>query len=333
MPGLTDWWDVFRCGTHIDHSGVQRTISAVDIDRAIAAYEPGSAPLVVGHPKLNAPAYGWVAEFRRLGDLVQAKASQVAPEFAEAVKAGRWKKRSIAFGPDMTFRHVGFLGAAAPAVKGLRDIVFADKEAFMEIETAADAAPQDVTNQETAPQEAAAPAAAAAEAAAVKAEAGDGDQVDEQEKNDLKKELKDVKSQLLKVIKAYEAERAKNRRAEFAAYVGGLVTEGRLRGEAQNKVIEFMDALQTSAGDGAEFAEGDSDNLKRFKTLLNEILTPRVEFAEVATQAALAPAAGSGSAENIAREIRSLRAKLAAEGVTVNASQAMAQILGGKHDE
>lgn len=321
MPGLTDWWDVFRCGTHTDHSGIQRTISAADIDRAIAAYEPGSAPLVVGHPRLSAPAYGWVAEFRRLGDLVQAKASQVAPEFAEAVRAGRWKKRSIAFGPDMTFRHVGFLGAAAPAIKGLRDIVFADEEAFMEIENVEGQQPQ-------------------AETAAVQAEPAAAEQKDGREEaqedtsqlNALQSELKDVKSQLLRVIEAYESERAKNRRAEFAAYVGGLVNEGRLHREAQSQVIEFMDALQASAGGGAEFAEGDSDNLKRFKTLLNEILIPRVEFAEVATPAALAPAAGSGSAEDIAREIRSLRSRLAKEGVTVNASQAMAQILGGRHD-
>ena len=190
--------------------------------------------------------------------------------------------------------------------------------------------------------------------------------------DELKKEIQDTKyrlnkylknceaqqSNLLKVIKAYKAERDKNHRFEFAAYTGGLVNEGRLPREKQSQVIEFMETLQASQDAGAEFAEEDPDslerfmktlqdsqeagvafaeaepnNLKRFKTLLNAILPPRVEFAEVATQDALSPLAGNnGSAEDIAREIRSLRSKLAKEGTTLNASQIMNQISGGRHD-
>ncbi|MBQ7569137.1 hypothetical protein IJT17_10105 [bacterium] len=311
MPGLSDWFDVFRCGTHTDHSGTQRTISAADIDRAIAAYEPGSAPLVVGHPKLNAPAYGWVESFRRLGDLVQARAVQVAPEFADAVRAGRWKKRSIAFGPDMHFRHVGFLGAAAPAVKGLRDIEFADEEAFMEIETVTDGQPEAVP----------VPAQPEAVPDSPKEKQDSGDLI-----SALQSELADLKHKLLKTIEAYEAEHTKNVKTEFAAFADGLIADGRLRGDAKGKVIEFMDALRTSQG--AEFADADSGVLNGFKTLLNDILTPRVEFAEVATKAVLAPAADSGDAKDLAKEIRSYRAQLAAQGTAVSASQAMAHISG-----
>lgn len=115
MPGLNDWFDVFRCGTHLDHSGTLRTISESDVDRAIAAYTPDSAPVVIGHPTLNAPAWEWVSGFRRQGRVLQARCSKVADEFAAAVQRGLYKNRSIAFNSDGSFRHVGFLGAAAPA--------------------------------------------------------------------------------------------------------------------------------------------------------------------------------------------------------------------------
>ena len=323
MPGLNDWFDVFRCGTHIDHSGTQRTISAADIDRAIAAYEPGSAPLVVGHPRLNAPAYGWVEAFRRVGDLVQARAMQVAPEFAAAVEAGRWKKRSIAFGPDLRFRHIGFLGAAAPAIKGLRDIEFADKEAFMEVETVTAEAGQPEAAPVSVQPEAAVPAETA------ESEEPDERQDDSRQLSALQSELADVKNKLLKAIEAYEAEHRKNKLAEFAAYADGLVSAGRLHSGAKGKVVEFMDALNSSQG--AEFADAETGVLNSFKTLLNDILLPRVEFAEVAVPSAVSPVTGNSTAKDMAEFIRNCRNELAAKGATLSASQAMQRINGGNH--
>ena len=64
-----------------------------------------------------------------------AKAKQVVPEFTEALKNGLYKKRSISLDKDGKLRHVGFLGAAAPAVKGLADIQFnADETDSIEFE-------------------------------------------------------------------------------------------------------------------------------------------------------------------------------------------------------
>ena len=44
--------------------------------------------------------------------------------FFHALKEGRYKKRSISLTPEGKLRHIGFLGAAKPAVKGLADIQF-----------------------------------------------------------------------------------------------------------------------------------------------------------------------------------------------------------------
>lgn len=131
--------EVFRAGTFTPMNGAPITFSVGDL-RAIAdAYDPETAPapVVVGHPDTDAPAYGWISKFhfddeagRLLADL-----DEIEPQFAELVKGGRFKKVSMAFfSPSQSHnpvpgtwypKHVGFLGAAAPAVSGLRNAKFA----------------------------------------------------------------------------------------------------------------------------------------------------------------------------------------------------------------
>lgn len=127
------WIEIFRAGTHTDSAGNTRTWTEADLDNIVNKYAPSrhEAPVVVGHPKDNSPAFGWVEGLKRSGKVLLAKLKQVPPEFEEAVHEGRYKKRSMALYPDMTLRHVGFLGGQPPAVKGLADIEFkADEEAI-----------------------------------------------------------------------------------------------------------------------------------------------------------------------------------------------------------
>jgi len=127
------WIEVFRAGRQTDSAGNTRDWTEQDLDTIVARYNPAvhEAPVTVGHPTDNAPAFGWVEALKREGKLLLAKFRQVMPEFEEGVKAGRWKKRSISLYPDLTLRHVGFLGAMPPAVKGLADIAFrADDQAI-----------------------------------------------------------------------------------------------------------------------------------------------------------------------------------------------------------
>ena len=124
------WIETFKTGTHTDNQGQNRTVTAADLDRMVTNYNSAhhEAPLVIGHPKNNAPAYGWVEALKRIGKTLYFKARQVVPEFAEMVKSGLFKKRSVSIYPDGTLKHIGFLGAMPPAVKGLRDIAdFSDE--------------------------------------------------------------------------------------------------------------------------------------------------------------------------------------------------------------
>lgn len=127
----------FRPGRHVAMSGQAIEFSAEDLAAAAAAYDPATwpAPIVVGHPTLDAPAYGWVGSIEDRDGELYATASQVEPQFAELVKAGRYKKVSAAWftpghpnnpAPGRYYlKHLGFLGAAAPAVAGLKSVTFA----------------------------------------------------------------------------------------------------------------------------------------------------------------------------------------------------------------
>jgi hypothetical protein len=136
--------EVFRPGTFTPMEGVAQTYSAADL-RAIADaydFETAPAPIVVGHPTTDAPAYGWVASFEYDGtkDRLFANLVDIDPAFSTAVKAGRYKKVSACFFPPTAAanpvpgtwypKHIGFLGGAAPAVAGLKNVAFAqDAEA------------------------------------------------------------------------------------------------------------------------------------------------------------------------------------------------------------
>lgn len=120
-------FEIFRTGTHTSLNGQTKDFSETDLDTIASSYDPQQheAPIVIGHPETNAPAYGWIEKIKRVGDRLIAFPKQVSSEFSELVKTGAFKKRSISITPDLQLNHVGFLGAAAPAVKGLKDVEFA----------------------------------------------------------------------------------------------------------------------------------------------------------------------------------------------------------------
>lgn len=114
--------EVLRPGAHTAMDGVVHTITEDDVAALAGGYIEGSAPLVVGHPEINDPAYGWVKGLRVGNDgVLRATCDQVDPAFAAIVNAGRYRNVSVKLSPDYRrLIHVGFLGAAPPAVKGLK---------------------------------------------------------------------------------------------------------------------------------------------------------------------------------------------------------------------
>ena len=144
FKGFDDWIEIFRGGRQTDSQGRGHDGDEI-IDKALASFNVNEhePPLTVGHPENNSPAYGWVEGLKSIvkdgAKVLMAKFRQVAPDFEDLVKQGLFKKRSASFYPDGRLRHVGFLGAAPPAVKGLADMEFAEKGESISFVTGDDA--------------------------------------------------------------------------------------------------------------------------------------------------------------------------------------------------
>jgi len=132
---------IFRVGKHTAMNGVSYDFTESMLRDAVAAYDPAlhEAPLVVGHPKTDDPAYGWVKSLHFADDgRLEIEPCETDAAFMELVNEGRFKKISASwYLPDapsnpkpgsLYIRHVGFLGAQPPAVKGLKSASFADSE-------------------------------------------------------------------------------------------------------------------------------------------------------------------------------------------------------------
>jgi hypothetical protein len=130
-------FQIFKAGNHTTMSGQFLTFTESDLRQIAAAYAwqkaTAPAPLVLGHPADNLPSYGEVAAVIAEGDMLFADAS-VSPGLIRAVQQGAYKKISAAFyspvSPDnpmpgvWSLRHIGFLGAQPPAVKGMASLEF-----------------------------------------------------------------------------------------------------------------------------------------------------------------------------------------------------------------
>lgn len=264
-------YEIFRAGTRTDANGNTVTITHADLAAAAQAYDPKvhEAPIVVGHPKADAPAYGWVKSLGVQNGVLTADFAQVDEGFADLVKAGRYKKVSASFYPPTspnnpkpgvwTLRHVGFLGAQPPAVKGLSPVSFAEGEVYVEFAEEpeeigllrrllsmaglkpaefAESPLENHENKETdmSLEEQLAAEKAAREAAEKKAAESEAE---------LKK-LQDEQNQALR-------EGAHGQNAEFAE---GLVKEGRLKPADKDLVVKVLDFAEYPDDVTADFGEG-----------------------------------------------------------------------------
>jgi hypothetical protein len=130
--------EVFRAGSFVDMHGTKQTVTVQNLQSIAMAYDAENhpAPVVLGHPSTDAPAYGWVESLFVEGGILKANLRETAVEFADWVKQGLYKKVSISlFMPGGTnnpkpenfyLKHVGFLGATAPAVPGLKPVKFSE---------------------------------------------------------------------------------------------------------------------------------------------------------------------------------------------------------------
>lgn len=302
-------------------SGAVLEFSAADLAATAAAYDPTKheAPIVVGHPKIDGPAYGWVKSLHAVPDL-EAEPHQVDAAFAEMVTAGRFKKVSASFFPPdhpsnpvpgvWYLRHIGFLGAQPPAVKGLRTPSFgAADDGIVEFgdwddetnaglwrrlrdwilakfgQDEADRAipPYEVGSLERSAAQPEADRAAISLAPAFADPSTEEAQVTPAEKAALEAENAQLKQQLDAVTARDKAAAATTRHAAHAAFAETLAAEGKLLPAQAEIAIAMLDFA--ASGEAVEFGEGDQKKplAEAFKDFLGG-LPKQVDFGEHATR-------------------------------------------------
>lgn len=310
--------EIFRAGRHTAMSGAVLEFSEADLAATAAAYDPAlhEAPLVVGHPRHDAPAYGWVKSLSA-GAGLEAEPHQVDPAFAEMVARGAFKKISASFySPDSpgnpvpgvySLRHVGFLGAQPPAVKGLRSPEFADGEAgivefsdWSDVQNASlwrrmrewligrfgvDEADKTIPSYAVETLEAEARQEDADETASATPAFSETKQetpaVTPEEKAAIEAENARLKQQLADAEAREKAAKAAAAQTENAAFAESLVSAGRLLPVQKDFVVSFMASVAEVGV--VEFGEGDAKQskpaLQSFKDFLGA-LPVAVDFGE-----------------------------------------------------
>lgn len=330
-PAPLDQVEIFRPGRHMAMSGEVVEFTAADVAAIAAVYDPAvhEAPHVVGHPTTDGPAYGWVQALsvNEAGRLCVASSRQVEAQFAELVSAGRFKKRSASFYPPSHpnnptpggyyLKHVGWLGAQAPAIKGLADNFSAAEEGLLEfagwddevnagmwrrlrewvigqfgLDAADKAVPawdvdtlqREAMRPDPEPHPATHPITAYAEGAPAVTTATTA--ADQAALTARAADL-DAREAALRTQESAQSALIKQARsAGIAAFAEGLVSQGRLLPAERPRIVAFMEGLPDDA-EVVEFADGDqtkpvkSKALEVFQGFLKG-LPPRVEFAELA---------------------------------------------------
>lgn len=276
---------IFKAGTHRTMDGRPLAFSEADIAAIAAAYDPAAheAPVVIGHPKTDDPAMGWVSGLNQNGPLLTAEFRQLDPAFAEAVNAGRFRHVSAAFYPPDSprnpkpgvyyLRHVGVLGAMPPAVKGLGPLAFAEDDTVFVAFGEDDAPP-------------ATPTAIPESGNREPDNSINGENMDRHNENAamenaaLKRELEELKTRM-------REQETMRRHADNAAFAEGLVEAGKLAPADRAVVVATLDALSAPLADGGSilFSEGENQTplAESFRSFLSSA-EPSVMFGEFAVQ-------------------------------------------------
>lgn len=310
-------------------SGEVVEFTEADLEASARAYDPTlhEAPLVIGHPKTDDPAHGWVAKLAATARGLFADPRKVDPSFAESVNKGDYGKVSARFyRPDSPnnpvpgvwyLRHVGFLGAQPPAVKGLDNPEFSEDDDSVSFQEAIEfgelpAQPiarmfrslrewfigkfgQDEADralsswdvdwvQESAAQPPPEPVATGLNPAFSEANPQKETPVSPEQAAALAAENQRLKQQLTERQQQDKAMATQRRHDDNVAFAEELISAGTLAPKHTAAVVALLDDAGRD-GDSVEFGEGEQKQplSAALKSFLKD-LPPVIEFGESATK-------------------------------------------------
>jgi hypothetical protein len=339
-PPRLDPIEIFRPGTFISEEGDEVTVTTADCAAMVAAYDPTTAPapIVIGHPATDAPAYGWI-ESMSLGedDIVRAIPGQVEPGFASDVRAGRYKKVSARFYPPgnrhnpnpgvFSLRHVGALGAHPPAVKGLKNLSFAEGSGESGLTFDQDIAAPAATNSTDTTTQTETQTTKEADVAEKKDDDKAFDSISFAEARDqlakLQAKVAEDRAALLADRAALEQRATDASHKANVSFVEGAVAAAKIANPAKEQFVFLLDRLSASPAD-ISFGEGEkkqspADLLKSLITAAN----PLVSFGEFAKDEG---GKGKMSAMSLSAKASKYQAEQKALGNIISTAQAVRHV-------
>lgn len=238
------WTELFRSGNY----GAKGVYSNDDLDAMVGNFNrEDQVPIVVGHPKNDSPAWGWLGDLRRVGDVLQGRVADLHNDFSEALAAKKFKNRSVRIArtdKGAKLLHLGFLGGALPHVEGLKQAAQFDGDAvYIDFDAGEPGVEDEPKEKES-----------------------------EMDKDKRIKELEDKLAGEQAARKKEQDERAKKESEEnaasFSSFVENeLVAKGKLpKGEAE-KAVAFMMNLPAGSDEKADFSIGEGDEQKKFNAV------------------------------------------------------------------
>jgi hypothetical protein len=127
---------ILKTGIFFDLDKIGHNFTDYDLEIIATNYNFHNkiAPVVIGHPSNDKPSLGRVTKLLAYEENLYAELDALSPILVNAVNAGEYKYVSPSFfskfdqeNPTKGFlylKHIGFLGAASPAIKGMGGVTF-----------------------------------------------------------------------------------------------------------------------------------------------------------------------------------------------------------------
>ncbi|MCD8024743.1 MAG: hypothetical protein LUE64_04340 [Candidatus Gastranaerophilales bacterium] len=352
--------EIFKTGVHTDSKGNKREWTIADLETIKQKFDNvhKEVPICAGHPKSNSPAYGWFDKLKIAGNTLLASFKDVQPEFKEAVKKGLFKARSLSLAPDLTLRHLAFLGAQAPAIKGLEPFCFESGENDICIESNCQGEVFELAmskrKNETIDDRRCDHSDLGSEGsgAIFDCTGGKDSQFNDDDKSaiaeplegaalpphhekegatedmteELNARLEEREKEILELQAKLKAKEDEQKAKEFADWTDSMITEGRILPAQKQDVINILNAVQTSE---LEFADTPNNTAeKAFKSFVSGL--KQIEFQDIATPKTVKNDEGIdfSDANKVKEGIIEIQEEYKQKGIDLNPVEALTKLKG-----
>jgi hypothetical protein len=265
---------IFKTGEHTDSTGNKRIWTKDDLDKICYQFENvhSTVPICVGHPRTNSPAYGWIKDVKRIGESLYCSFKDVKDEFKAAVKQGLFKNRSISLDKDLNIRHIAFLGAQAPAIKGLEEFCFVDSQ--NDCQTFNISEFQDIKEKE-----------------------------DNVENENLKEQLREKNDEILRLRQKLDKIEKSQKLKEFEDFAQSAIEKGNILPKHKESIVNILSVCQ--GAEGLSFSDGtEKSAVDLVKEFVNSLKT--IDYQDVAVKNSISEKVNLSDARCVAKELEKI---------------------------